>query len=83
MDSSKLKSSILAAFFLCGVPFPSIRLLLGMKNFSGPFLDSLDSKELYLKGASRKIMYRLILKTPKQNKLNGCGINPAVEVKCL
>lgn len=51
-------------------PFPSIRLFPGIKNCSGPLLDSVDSKGISLEGASGKMIYRLIVKTLNQNKLN-------------
>lgn len=52
-------------------PYPSIRLFPGFKNCFGPLLDNVDVAGVSLEGASGKTLYRLLVKTLNQGKLNG------------
>ncbi|KAL3975157.1 hypothetical protein ACER0C_023783 [Sarotherodon galilaeus] len=52
-------------------PYPSIRLFPGFQNCFGPLLDNVDVAGVSLEGASGKTLYRLLVKTLNQDKLNG------------
>ncbi|XP_044227204.1 uncharacterized protein LOC122995885 [Thunnus albacares] len=60
----------------CTDPYPTIGLFLDFKNCSGPLLEPVDPVGASLEDASGKTLYKLMVKTLNQNKLNGRSDTP-------
>lgn len=60
----------------CTDPFPDIGLYPDLKNCSGFLLERVDDVGVSLENASGKTMYKLMVKTLNQNKLNGRNDTP-------
>ena len=60
----------------CTDPYPTIGLFPDFKNCSGPLLEPVDPVGASLEDASGKTLYKLMVKTLNQNKLNGRSDTP-------